>query len=156
MESLLEKLCAYSQSEIYPFHMPGHKRNVGALGREFPNPYRIDITEVEGFDNLHHAEGILKDFMQRAAEIYGSDESFYLINGSSCGILSAVSACVPRRGEILIARNCHKAAYYAVLQNELKAEYVYPQEIESLGIPGGFCRKMWIKGWKKIRISRQC
>lgn len=137
MESLLEKLCAYSQSEIYPFHMPGHKRNVGALGREFPNPYRIDITEVEGFDNLHHAEGILKDFMQQAAEIYGSDESFYLINGSSCGILSAVSACVPRRGEILIARNCHKAAYYAVLQNELKAEYVYPQEIESLGIPGG-------------------
>ncbi len=105
MESLLEKLCAYSQSEIYPFHMPGHKRNVGALGREFPNPYRIDITEVEGFDNLHHAEGILKDFMQRAAEIYGSDESFYLINGSSCGIFKCCKRLCAAQGRDF---NCQK------------------------------------------------
>lgn len=137
MESLLEKLCAYSQSGVYPFHMPGHKRNGEALGVEFPNPYRIDITEIEGFDNLHHAEGILKDSMEWAAKVYGADESFYLVNGSSCGILSAVSACVPRRGKLLIGRNCHKSVYQSIFLNELRTEYVYPQEIEALGITGG-------------------
>ena len=96
--SLLDKLCTYSRSDAYPFHMPGHKRNIEAMEIVFPNPYQIDITEIEGFDNLHHPEGILKDSMEWAARIYGSDQSYYLVNDSSCGILSAVSACVSRRG----------------------------------------------------------
>lgn len=137
MESLLEKLCTYSRSGAYPFHMPGHKRNVAMLGKAFPNPYEIDITEIEGFDNLHHAEGILKESMEWAAKVYGADETFYLVNGSSCGILSALSACVSRRGKVLISRNCHKSVYHGILLNELEAEYLYPQEIESLGILGG-------------------
>ena len=45
--------------------------------------------EIDGFDNLHHAEGILKDAMEAAA-IYRADRSWYLVNGSTCGILSAV------------------------------------------------------------------
>lgn len=135
--SLLDKLCSYSRSDTYPFHMPGHKRNTEAMEMIFPNPYQIDITEVEGFDNLHHPEGILKDSMERSARIYGADQSFYLVNGSSCGILSAVSACVSRRGRLLISRNCHKAVYHAILLNELYVEYVYPQIIDSLGILGG-------------------
>ncbi len=135
--SLLDKLCTYSRSDAYPFHMPGHKRNIEAMEIVFPNPYQIDITEIEGFDNLHHPEGILKDSMEWAARIYGSDQSYYLVNGSSCGILSAVSACVSRRGKLLISRNCHKAVYHAILLNELYVEYVYPQVIDSLGILGG-------------------
>ena len=63
----------------YPFHMPGHKRAV----LDFPNPYQIDITEIDGFDNLHHPEGILKDAMKYASEIYRSDKSWFLVNGSS-------------------------------------------------------------------------
>lgn len=137
MDSLLEKLCDYSRSDAYPFHMPGHKRNIEAMDKAFPNPYLIDITEIEGFDNLHHPEGILRDSMDWAAKIYGAEETFYLINGSSCGILSAFSACVSRRGKVLISRNSHKSAYHAILLNELQAEYVYPQVIESLGILGG-------------------
>ena len=57
MEQLYEKLVKYAKSDIYPFHMPGHKRR----NFDFINPYQIDITEVEGFDNLHHAEGILQE-----------------------------------------------------------------------------------------------
>ena len=60
---LLNMLRQYGESDMYPFHMPGHKRqeiNDGCVDG-FPNPYEIDITEVYGFDNLHHAEGILKD-----------------------------------------------------------------------------------------------
>ena len=50
---LYDKLVDYSQSDVYPFHMPGHKRQVGnPFLQEFPNPYAIDITEIDGFDNL--------------------------------------------------------------------------------------------------------
>ena len=63
---LYDKLVDYSQSDVYPFHMPGHKRQVGnPFLQEFPNPYAIDITEIDGFDNLHHAEGIIRESMDR-------------------------------------------------------------------------------------------
>ena len=51
---LLERLKRYKESDIYPFHMPGHKRCKNEFTNEFLNPYEIDITEIEGFDNLHH------------------------------------------------------------------------------------------------------
>ena len=98
-EGLLEKLEAYAGSDMYPFHMPGHKR-----AEDFPNPYSIDITEIEGFDNLHHPEGILKDSMEWAASVYGADKTYYLVNGSSCGILTAISSLVPFGGRILLGR----------------------------------------------------
>ena len=54
MERLYKKLEAYGQEGAYPFHMPGHKRNPASVRGEFP--LERDITEIEGFDNLHHPE----------------------------------------------------------------------------------------------------
>lgn len=150
--SLLNKLNSYCSSEYYPFHMPGHKRrDISQLTEHdiyeerqtekmgFPNPYTIDITEIDGFDNLHHAEGILKESMEDAAEIYGADHSYYLVNGSTCGILSAICGCTKNGGKILMARNCHKAAYHGAMLHQLDVEYIYPEYLESYGINGGIC-----------------
>ena len=136
---LLERLTEYAGSDAYPFHMPGHKRReiTDGIPGGFPDPYGIDITEIDGFDNLHHAEGILKDAMDEAAAIYGADRSWYLVNGSTCGILSAVFATTENGGKILTARNCHKAVYHAICLNRLEAEYLYPEEITEFGINGG-------------------
>ena len=136
---LLERLTEYAGSDAYPFHMPGHKRREipDGIPGGFPDPYGIDITEINGFDNLHHAEGILKDAMDEAAAIYGTDRSWYLVNGSTCGILSAVFATTENGGKILTARNCHKAVYHAICLNRLEAEYLYPEEITEFGINGG-------------------
>lgn len=119
---LYDELTTYCQSDCYPFHMPGHKRRLGALA----DPFTFDITEIEGFDNLHHAEGILLEAEQRAAAFYDSSETHFLVNGSTCGILSAVGVCVPK-GRILMARNSHKAAYHAVYLNRLDVTYLYPE-----------------------------
>ena len=97
---LEQKLNELEQSDIYPFHMPGHKRAF----LPFANPYAIDITEIEGFDNLHHATGILQEAQQKAADLYGAKKTYYLVNGSTCGLLAAISAAVPRGGKILVAR----------------------------------------------------
>lgn len=117
------RLEEYAQSNIYPFHMPGHKRK----WRTAADPYAIDITEIDGFDNLHHAEEVLKDAQERAAELYGSKQAYYLVNGSTCGLLAAIGAACRRRGSILVARNCHKAVYHGIYMQELAAHYVYPK-----------------------------
>lgn len=135
-ELLINRLAAYAGSDMYPFHMPGHKRTPGTMD-SFANPWTVDITEIDGFDNLHHPEGILRDSMKWAADVYGADQTYYLINGSTSGILAAVCGAVPRGGRILVSRNCHKSVYHGICLNQLKTSYVYPQEIEGLGIQGG-------------------
>ena len=123
----------YSQSDMYAFHMPGHKRKMG----DFINPFRIDITEISGFDDLHHADGILKSSMDFAARVYGTDRSFYLVNGSTCGILSAIAAVTDIGDKIIVARNCHKSVWNAVFHRNLRVEYVYPRNIDKMCISGG-------------------
>ena len=61
-DRLYKKLEAYGRSDFYPFHMPGHKRNPLAVDGDFP--VERDITEINGFDNLHHAEDILKIYAE--------------------------------------------------------------------------------------------
>ncbi len=129
---LAARLMAYGASAAYPFHMPGHKRQF----HPFLDPYTMDITEIHGFDNLHHAEGILLEAQQQAAALYHASETFYLVNGSTCGILAAVAAATKRGGNILMARNCHKAAYHAALLNNLEVSYLYPAADMTRGLSG--------------------
>lgn len=132
MEYLYEKLEAYGKSDYYGFHMPGHKRNSDVTRANLP--YGIDITEIEGFDNLHHAEEIIREAEVRAASMYHAEETHYLINGSTAGILSAVMGCTKKGGKILMARNCHKSVYHAVFLNELRPVYIYPEFDETMGL----------------------
>lgn len=119
---MYQQLISYGESDVYPFHMPGHKRR--AL--PFPNPYTIDITEIDGFDNLHHAGGLIREAEERAAKLYGADRSYYLVNGSTCGLLAAICAAARRGDKVLAARNCHKAVYHAVSMQGLSVEFLYP------------------------------
>ncbi len=133
MDHLFKKLSDNADSDIYPLHMPGHKRN--AWGELPPELYRLDITEIDGFDNLHQPQGILEELQRKASSLYGADESFYLVNGSTCGILSAVSAALPVGGHILMTRSCHMSAYHAAYLRKLKISYLYPDILEEYDIP---------------------
>lgn len=124
MHTLIERLAAYGASDCYGFHMPGHKRKLDLF--EGISPYQIDITEIDGFDDLHHAAGILKEAQELAAEVYRAEETHFLVNGSTVGILAAILGTTRRGDEILVARNCHKAVYHAVELRELRPIYVYP------------------------------
>ena len=124
MRTLYDRLKEYGRSDYYGFHMPGHKRNLTLLGEAFP--YGIDITEIDGFDDLHHAEGILKSAQERAARVYHGEETHFLINGSSVGILSAIAGVTRRGDTILVARNCHKSVYHAIEMNGLNPVYLTP------------------------------
>lgn len=133
--SLYQTLREYAANDVYPCHMPGHKRN--PAGGEMADYFDIDITEIEGFDNLHHAEGILKAAQERANRLYGADETFFLVNGSTGGILAALMAAARPGEEILIARNCHRSVYHAALMQNLKVHYYQPHLIEEYDICDG-------------------
>lgn len=124
MGSLYDRLAEYGRSDYYGFHMPGHKRRLNMLGSE--PAYAIDITEIEGFDDLHHADGILKSAQERAAKVYHGEETHFLVNGSSVGILSAVAGVTKRGDTVLVARNCHKSVYHAIEINGLNPVYLAP------------------------------
>lgn len=135
MSDLFEQLEKYRDSDYYPFHMPGHKRNaVEKCGGALEAAYGIDITEIDGFDNLHRAQGILRKAQQDAAKLYGAEETFFLVNGSTCGILSAIFAVTQRGDRLLVARNCHKSVYYAVYLQELQVSYLYPDIVKKYNI----------------------
>ena len=130
MGNLQEKLEKYYDEDYLPMHMPGHKRNIKLLGEKLP--YKIDITEIEGFDDLHHASGLIKNIEDKAKKIYRSKRSFILINGSTCGILSGIRSVVNFGDKVLVARNCHKSVYNAIEINGLDPIYVLPK----IGIDG--------------------
>lgn len=153
MDGLYEKLVRYGSGDFYPMHMPGHKRNTGILS--MINPYTIDITEIEGFDNLHQAEGILKQLSIRLQKLYQAQKSYPLINGSTAGILAGISSACNRGDRILMARNCHKSVYHAVILRELNPVYLYPRQTEELpfccGISPEDVKQMLIK-YPDIRL----
>lgn len=130
--TLYEQLGRHNGADVYPFHMPGHKRN--NIKAPLIDPYGLDITEIDGFDDLHHAQGCIKESQDKAAAMYGTGSTYFLINGCTGGILAAISACTESGKEVLIARNCHKAVYNAVMVRGLIPRYVWP--CESGGIAG--------------------
>lgn len=122
----------YGQGEDYPLHMPGHKRKL--CGEMPPQIFQMDITEIDGFDNLHEPEGIIADLQKRIAAFYGADESYCLVGSSTAGILSAISAAIPMGGHILMARNSHKSAYHAAYLRRLRISYLTPRTLDEYGI----------------------
>ena len=136
---LAEQLEKLAGGDIYPFHMPGHKRNAAGITAA-GNPYLVDITEIEGFDNLHHPEGIIRESMASAAKVYGAEDTRYLVNGSTCGILAAILAAAAPGERILMARNSHKSACHALILGGCDPVFVTPEILpgpEYCGISGG-------------------
>lgn len=128
---LYESLIEYSESNAYPFHMPGHKRQADRFS--MLNPYQFDLTEIDGFDNLHEADGLIAKVQEKAEKLYGSGESRLLVNGSSGGILAAIATAFHPGDWVLVARNCHKSVYHALEINRLRPVYIWPEKNREYG-----------------------
>lgn len=117
------KLRELADSDFYPFHMPGHKRQQTGL----EDPYAIDITEIPGFDNLHDPQGLILEAMERMAGLYHAKKSYLLVGGSTCGNLTAVFSALPQKGCILMGRGSHKSIYHAAWLRQCRIVYTYPK-----------------------------
>ncbi len=136
-QGLYDMLKEYSKGGYLPMHMPGHKRNPAFL---CGFPADMDITEIDGFDNLHAMDGVLLETAKLAAVLYGAKMCYPVVNGSSAAILAAVTHATKGRGRLLMARNCHKTVYNAAAINRLDVSYIYPKTDEN-GIAMGITSK---------------
>ena len=130
---LQSRLLEYAAKGLYPFHMPGHKRRVEpAPGL----PAAWDVTEVPGTDDLHAATGILQEAMFRTAQLCGAQRTWYLVNGSTCGLLAGIRALARRNSAVICARNCHKAVYHALELSGCHVHWLMPSVDSDWGICG--------------------
>ncbi len=131
---LQTQLEEYTKNGLYPLHMPGHKRRIA------PAPglssYRWDMTEVPGVDDLHEADGILAQAMERTAQLFGAQRTWYLVGGSTCGILAGIRALAPAGSTVIAARNCHKSVYHAAELGNYRMHWLTPPVDAASGVYG--------------------
>lgn len=117
----------YANENKARFHMPGHK-GVPFLGLE-----EIDITEIDGADDLYHADGIILESEKNAANLFGTSRTVYCTGGSTQSIQAMLFTAYQRADKnnnpyILAGRNAHKAFIYGVAKLGVDVEWLYPQE----------------------------
>lgn len=138
---ILKSLMEYRDEEAVSFHMPGHKKGKAykKTGFDFLSGdlLAMDTTEVPGIDNLHSPEAAILSAQRLAAVAFGADESFFLVNGTTCGIYSMIMASAEPGDKIIIPRNCHRSVYGSVILGRLIPVYIDPEIDEEMGIAMG-------------------
>lgn len=135
-DCLIEGIKKVDEESLISFHMPGHKNNKEIFKKYLKNMNLIDmdLTEIPKVDNLHNSKGIIKESQKKLSKYYGSDKSYFLVNGSTCGILSMIYATTKKNDKILINRNAHKSVINAILLNELEPIYISPEIDKKTGL----------------------
>jgi arginine/lysine/ornithine decarboxylase len=127
---LVDAVRAYREDDIVPFTTPGHKRGTGldplaaaALGRDV--------------DDTHTTRGVLLAAERLAADAFGADRTFFLLNGSSIGNQASLLATVAQGDDIIVARNVHKSVLTALILSGARPIYVAPRYDPELEIAHG-------------------
>lgn len=126
---LVEQIIKYADKKNISFCTPGHKAGLGFLcteeGRKLYDKFiEADITEVDGADNLHHPEGVIKEAQKLLSDFYGSEKSYFLVNGSTSGNLAMIFSCFNEGDKVIVERNCHRSIFNGILMRKLKPVYI--------------------------------
>ncbi|MDD3012442.1 MAG: aminotransferase class I/II-fold pyridoxal phosphate-dependent enzyme [Candidatus Gastranaerophilales bacterium] len=114
---ITDALIKISDKKPVLFTTSGHCQGNQVLSRfNFLNKaFKYDFSEIDGLDNLQNPEGIILESQKWASEIYESGQSYYLVNGSSSGILALMLSTAGVGEKVLIARNAHKSVINALV-----------------------------------------
>lgn len=135
---IIDALQKYTDDKIIRFHMPGHKGNnvIHASIRKLlgTKPFRADVTNVQGMDDLHKPQGIIRLAEKLAAETFGADFSYFLINGSSCGLQALVLTICNSGDKILVPRNIHRSVLSGIILSGAIPIFYLPEYNTDYGI----------------------
>ena len=117
----------YTKKNPTIFHMPGHKLGKGFPNKLVKNLVTLDITEIPGTDNLHHPKGAIKKALLLAADAFGAENTFFLVNGSTCGIHAMIMSVCKPGDRLIIGRDCHKSVLGGLILARAEPIYIKPE-----------------------------
>ncbi len=138
---ILDQLLKHSKKDMVSFHVPGHKS--GKIYERFNYKnftgqlLSMDITEIPGTDNLHAPEEIIKEAQESAARFYKADHTFFLIDGTSCGIIAMLMAVASPGDKVIVPRDCHKSVIHGLVLGNITPVYIQPEVWVEKGITMG-------------------
>lgn len=120
------------------FYAPGHKQGKGS-NREIKdligNPvFQADLPELPELDNLFAPEGVIEEAQQLAARTFGAARTWFLVNGSSCGIVAAILATCGANDKIILPRNIHQSAIAGLILSGAIPIFVNPRYDPEVGL----------------------
>lgn len=123
------------------FYTPGHKRGQGLSSRHRDlfgtQVFRTDLPELPELDNLFAPEGVILQAQALAAEALGADRTWFLVNGSTCGIEAAILATCGPGDRLILPRNVHSSAISGLILSGATPIYVEPDYSEAWDMPVG-------------------
>ncbi len=141
---IFEALLQYKNKHVLPFDVPGHKYGKGNveltdfLGEQCMS---IDVNATKPLDNLCHPVSVIKDAEELAADAFGAQYAFLMVNGTTSAVQSMIMSTCKMGDKIIIPRNVHRSAINALVVNGAIPVYVNPGIHEELGIPLGMSVK---------------
>lgn len=125
----------YTGSGPVAFHMPGHKLGKGLPREVLDNIASLDLTEIPGTDNLHYPTGVIREAQELAAKAFLADKTFFLVNGSTCGIQAMIMSICRPGGKLIVSRDCHKSVIGGMMLGGITPVYISPEYDSRFGIP---------------------
>ena len=128
---LIDAILAFEERHVSYFNVPSHRaeRGAGARIRALlgDRVFAADLTETDGTDDLHAATGPILEAERLAADLFGSDECRFLVNGTTCGNEAMILASVREDEKILIARNAHKSVWAGLEMSGARPVWLTPE-----------------------------
>lgn len=141
---LHEAMVRHKLNRVVPFDVPGHKGGRGNRElKEFlgMDCLKADVNSMKPLDNLCHPVSVIKEAQQLAAEAFGSDNAFFMVNGATSCVQAMIMATCKAGDKIIMPRNVHRSAINAIVVNGAVPIYVNPGTDKHLGIPLGMSVK---------------
>ena len=139
---LVEKLVKFKEANPTSLHVPGHKNGMlSGLPVGLRSALSFDLTELEGLDDLHQPEGAIKEAEQKLTNLYRSDKSFFLVNGSTVGNLAMVYATCGKDDTVIVQRNAHKSIFNAIELTGARPVFISPGWDRDTRTAGGVSSK---------------
>lgn len=138
---LAEAMQAYAADGALAFHTPGHKQGRGAhsLLKNLitEEGLREEVSLMEELDDLHEPTMCIREAQQLAAELYGADQSYFMINGTTGAIHAMLMAALAPGDEVLVPRNAHRSILGGLILCGAFPVFIQPEISDSLGIAMG-------------------
>ncbi|ABW27641.1 aminotransferase class I/II-fold pyridoxal phosphate-dependent enzyme [Acaryochloris marina] len=119
-----------AHSNQIAFHTPGHKRGRGlpaAILQHFGSALgSADLPELPELDNLFAPEAAILEAQVLAAQLFGAEQTWFLTNGSTCGILAALLTVCGPGAQIIVPRNLHTSVISGLVLSGAVPIFVQP------------------------------